>query len=174
MPGSTDVLDALEREARRVLPFWRRLTAPQLFVAGFLALVLLGTLLLLVLPGLYTGERLSFIDALFTATSAVCVTGLIVVDTATYFTTWGQGVVLGLIQVGGLGILSFTTVIILLLGGRMTLRGEAAVGAGQAVSQVDATDLLRGIFRYTFLIEGVGAALLWFGWIGDFGWLGAV
>lgn len=174
MPGSAEPLDPLERLAQRVPPFWRRVTASQLFLAGFLALILFGTVSLLVLPGLYTGDRLSFIDALFTATSAVCVTGLVVVDTATYFTGWGQAVILGLIQLGGLGILSFTTFIILLLGGRMTLRGEAVVAATEDVSRVDAVHLLRSIFGYTFLIEAVGASLLWFGWFDEFGSLGAV
>ena len=65
---------------------------PRLFVLSFLALVAAGTLGLKLLPGLYTGAGLTWLDALFTATSAVCVTGLIVVDTATYFTAAGPGV----------------------------------------------------------------------------------
>ncbi|NIQ58623.1 MAG: potassium transporter TrkH, partial [Gammaproteobacteria bacterium] len=74
------------------------------------------------IPGLYTGPGLSWLDALFTATSAVCVTGLIVVDTATYFTTVGQAYLLLLIQLGGLGIITFTTLIIVALGRRLSLR----------------------------------------------------
>ena len=94
---------------RRRKPFWRRLTAPQLFVGSFLLLIGLGTLGLKLLPGLYNGEPLGWLDALFTSTSAVCVTGLIVVDTATYFTTAGQAWILLLIQLGGLGIITFTS-----------------------------------------------------------------
>src|SRR5680860_13887 len=103
---------------------WRELSAPQLFVGSFLLLILLGTLGLKTLPGLYTGAELGWLDALFTATSAVCVTGLILVDTATYFTTAGQAFILLLIQLGGLGMLTLTTLIILALGRRLSLRQE--------------------------------------------------
>ncbi len=175
MPAPGDLLEALEREATRSLSFWRRLTAPQLLVGSFFVLVAFGTILLLVLPGLYTGERLSFVDALFTATSAVCVTGLIVVDTATYFTPFGQAVLLVLIQLGGLGILTFTTVVILWLGGRVTLRSEAVVGAGgEFLPQIETGQLLRAIFRYTFAIEAAGAAVLWIAWGADFGTVAAL
>ncbi|HEX7117496.1 MAG TPA: TrkH family potassium uptake protein [Longimicrobiales bacterium] len=175
MPAPGELLDALEREAARSLSLWRRLTGPQLLVGSFLVLVALGTLALLTLPGLYTGERLSFIDALFTATSAVCVTGLIVVDTATYFTTFGQAVVLGMIQLGGLGILTFTTVVILLLGGRITLRSQAVVGAGgEILPQIDARRLVWAILRYTLVIEASGAFVLWLAWGRDLGTLGAI
>ncbi|PSQ99852.1 MAG: potassium transporter TrkH, partial [Bacteroidetes bacterium QS_9_68_14] len=92
--------------------FWQMLTPAQLFVGSFLVLILLGTVGFKVLPGLHAGAELSWLDALFTATSAVCVTGLIVVDTAEFFTTWGQAYILVLIQLGGLGIISFTSVII--------------------------------------------------------------
>ena len=83
------------------------LNPAQFFILSFLSLVLVGALLLM-MPNATT-QPLSFIDALFTATSAVCVTGLIVVDTATYFTTFGQVIIMGLIQIGGLGILTFVT-----------------------------------------------------------------
>lgn len=163
-----------ERSALWGWGFWRSLTAPQLFVGSFLGLIAVGTAVLLLVPGLYTGEGLSFVDALFTATSAVCVTGLIVVDTATYFTPLGQGVILVLIQLGGLGILTFTTLIILLLGRRLTLRAEMAVGAPEAIPDIDASGLLRTVLRYTFVIEGIGAVLLWLAWTDRFGWIGAV
>ena len=70
-----------------------RMTPPRLLLGSFLGLIAFGTAGLLLLPGLYTGSRLGFVDALFTATSAVCVTGLIVVDTATYFTSWGLSLI---------------------------------------------------------------------------------
>lgn len=161
MPVPGEILEALEREAARSLSFWRRLTAPQLLVGSFLGLISFGTLLLLVLPGLYTGPPLHFIDALFTATSAVCVTGLIVVDTATYFTPWGQGVVLLLIQLGGLGILTLTTLVIMVVGGRPSIRSEAVVGVSDALPHINAGRLLRSIIIYTFVIEGVGAVVLY-------------
>jgi len=79
----------------------------QFFILSFLSVTLVGAALLM-MPNATT-EPISFVDALFTATSAVCVTGLIVVDTATRFTTFGQLIIIGLIQIGGLGILTFVT-----------------------------------------------------------------
>lgn len=83
------------------------LNPAQLFIISFLTIILTGTLLIMLPKATYSG--ISFIDALFTSASAVCVTGLIVVDTSTYFTTFGQSVILFLIQVGGLGILTFAS-----------------------------------------------------------------
>src|SRR5690606_5558548 len=175
MPGAADAFEALERETRRSLSLWRRLTAAQLFVGSFVALVLLGTALLLLLPGLYTGERISVIDAVFMATSAICVTGLAVVDTATFLTPAGQAVLLLLVQLGGLGILTFTTLIILVLGRRITLRGEALVSGAEAGPQhIEPAQLLRSIVRYTLLIEAAGALALWLAWIPELGAAGAV
>ncbi|MCS7034512.1 MAG: potassium transporter TrkH, partial [Phycisphaerae bacterium] len=106
-------------------------------------MVLGGTLGLKLLPGLYTGPELSWVNAFFTATSAVCVTGLVVVDTATYFTPLGQAYLLLLIQLGGLGMITFTTVIIVALGRRMSLRHEAlSLGGTDAAPQVDRRGLV--------------------------------
>jgi trk system potassium uptake protein TrkH len=174
VPVPDDVLEALEREAARTLSLWRRLTGPQLLAGSFLLLIALGTALLLVLPGLYTGERLSFVDALFMATSAVCVTGLAVVDVATYFTPWGQVVYLFLIQLGGIGILSITTVVILWLGGRITLRSEATLGTTAAGPVFETGRLFRAILRYAFGIEAIGALALWLAWSRDLGFADAV
>lgn len=155
---------------RRWEPMWRQLSPPQLFVGSFLVLVLLGTLGLKALPGLYTGEELSWLDALFTATSAACVTGLIVVDTATYFTTAGQAVVLLLIQLGGLGMLAFTSLIIVALGRRLSLRhGAFATDVLEVVPRVEPRHLIRDIVLFTFAIEAAGAALLYGLWRGELG-----
>jgi len=138
-------------------------------------LIVAGTVGFQVLPGLYAGPPLDWIDALFTATSAVCVTGLIVVDTATYFTTWGQAYVLLLIQLGGLGILSFTTLIIVVLGRRLSLRHEAlAGGAIGATGNVDARRLTGTVVRFTLGAELIGAVLLYLCWGPQLGWSGAV
>ena len=163
----------LVKQSRRE-SFWRRLSPPQLFVGSFLLLILLGTLGLKTLPGLYTGAPLSWLDALFTATSAVCVTGLIVVDTATYFTVWGQAFILLLIQLGGLGIITFTTVLIVALGRRLSLRQQAlAASAVEAAPHVDYRQLARDVVRFTFLIEAAGALLLYLGFLPELGWRGA-
>ncbi|MBI4519504.1 MAG: potassium transporter TrkH, partial [Gemmatimonadetes bacterium] len=152
-----------------------RLSATQLFVASFAGLIAVGTLGLLVLPGLYTGERLGFVDALFTATSAVCVTGLIVVDTATYFTPLGQAWIALLIQLGGLGILTLTTLLIRMLGGRARLHVEEAAGGGAAVLEhLEPRALLRAVVTLTLTVEAAGAALLWLLWRDDLGSAAAV
>ncbi len=154
---------------------WRRLSPPQLFVASFLSLVVLGAVGLRTLPGLYTGAPLGWVDALFTATSAVCVTGLVVVDTATYFTTAGQAFVLLLIQLGGLGMITFASVIILALGGRLSVRHESLSASGiEAAPHLRPENLIRDVLRFTLLIEGIGALALWLVWGPRLGWLEAI
>lgn len=163
----------VQRRRRRYL--WRDLSASQLFAGSFLLLIVIGTLGLKLLPGLYTGAELGWLNALFTATSAVCVTGLIVVDTATYFTTAGQAFLLLLIQLGGLGMLTFTTMIILAIGRRLSLRQESAITTSAAVApQVDRQGLTRDVVLFTFMIEAVGAAILYLLWIPRMGWTDAV
>ena len=99
----------------------KRLNPPQLIVVSFAAIILLGSLLL-AQPMAVSGQPLKFIDALFTSASAVCVTGLVVVDTGSRFTLVGQWIILTLIQLGGLGIMTFSVVFILLLGRHGTFR----------------------------------------------------
>jgi trk system potassium uptake protein TrkH len=145
------------------------LSAAQLFVLSFLGMIAIGTAGLLWLPGLYAGPGLGFVDALFTATSAVCVTGLIVVDTATYFTPAGQAWILMLLQAGGLGILTFGTFILALLGGRHLEMEEAAGGHAAFLRYVSLRGLLRTVMALTFTVEAIGAVALWIGWRGRFG-----
>jgi trk system potassium uptake protein TrkH len=162
--------DPAER-AREVVrrAFWSRLSGIQLFVLSFAGLIGAGTLGLLVLPGLYTGSRLGVIDAFFTATSAVCVTGLTVVDTATHFTRWGQAWLLLCIQAGGLGILTFATLIIHTLGRQGGLHMEAATSAGVAAKPGDARAMVQAVLALTLAIELAGAAGLWLTWRGPLG-----
>lgn len=143
---------------------WRRVKPVQLFVGSFALLILAGTLGLKLLPGLYTGEPLGWLDAAFTATSAVCVTGLIVVDTATYFTPAGHAFLLLLIQLGGLGMITFTTLIILTLGRRLSLRHEMLVGASHVAPHIDTKRLARDVLRFTLVLEAAGALLLFLFW----------
>ncbi len=150
---------------------WRNLTAPQLFVCSFAALILLGTLGLKTLPGLYTGAPLGWLDAAFTAASAVCVTGLIVADTATVFTPLGQGFVLVLIQLGGLGILTFATLIVLAIGGRLPAANELLSRSVSEFSpNLDYRRVTRDMVVFTFLFEMGGAILLYLCWGGRLGW----
>jgi trk system potassium uptake protein TrkH len=132
-----------------------------MLLGSFLGLISFGTFGLMTLPGLYTGPGLGWVDAVFTATSAVCVTGLIVVDTATYFTRWGQAFLLLLIQLGGLGILTFTTLLILALGRRLSLHQEAVTAAHRDVApDVDFRHLARNVVVFTLVFEAAGTVLL--------------
>ena len=150
------------------------LPAVQLLTLSFAGLIGVGTLGFLLLPGLYTGPRLSVIDALFTATSAVCVTGLVVVDTATFFTGWGQAWIALLIQLSGLGILTIATLIILALGRRPALAVGESVGQQVPRRFGSPRAVLRAVVVVTFVAEGAGAVVLWLSWGGEMGWAGAV
>ncbi|MGH7552214.1 MAG: TrkH family potassium uptake protein [Longimicrobiales bacterium] len=150
------------------------MSTSQLFVASFASLVAFGTLGLRGLPGLYTGDRLGWLDAFFTATSAVCVTGLTLVDTATAFTPLGQAFLLLLIQLGGLGMITFTTLIILALGGRPSLRQERTfVGAPEVAPNVNRDRLIREVLTFTLALEAFGALALYALWAPRLGWVHA-
>jgi len=154
---------------------WQGLTPPQMFVSSFVLLIALGTLGLKFLPGLYVDERLGWLDSIFTSTSAVCVTGLIVVDTATFFTPLGQAFLLLLIQLGGLGMLAFTSMIIMALGKRVSLRTESlTAGSRDAAPHIDGKRLALDIVRFTIALEAIGAVALYALWVPRFGWSGAM
>lgn len=174
MPPAGHRLNAWIGQTDRRRSLWRRLTPPQLFVASFAGLIALGTVGLKTIPGLYTGDPLGWIDALFTATSAVCVTGLVVADTSAFFTVPGQLFLLVLFQLGGLGMITFTTVIILALGRRLSLRHERLSSTSAEVApHVPMDRLTRDVLRFTFTIEAVGALLLYALWVPRMGWVDA-
>ena len=154
----------------RITALRRALTPERLLVLSFAGLILLGTVGFKALPGLYVGPELGWLDALFTATSAVCVTGLIVVDTATYFTVAGQAYVLLLIQLGGLGIVTFTTLAVIALGRRLSLHHEAVTATTANIApEVDYRHLVRGVVRFTLVFEAIGALVLFMLWLPRFG-----
>ena len=147
------------RRLRLVLP---ALAHPaQVVVVSFALVVALGTLLLL-LPVSRSGqERASVVDALFTATSAVCVTGLVTVDTPGYWSTFGHVVILGLIQVGGFGIMALATLLALVVSQRVGLRDRLnAAAESQALSLGGVRQVLYAVARTSLLFEAVGAVLL--------------
>ena len=148
----------------------KRLTPPQLVVVSFAAIILLGSLLL-AQPMAVNGEPLKFIDALFTSASAVCVTGLVVVDTGSRFTLAGQWIILTLIQLGGLGIMTFSVVFILLLGRKLAFREKILISDTFSHLPIDnVASLVKEIFVFTFAIEGVGALLLFCRWLPEYPW----
>ncbi len=153
----------------------RGLAQAEIFVLSFLALIVVGAVILRFVPGLYVNQGLNWTDSIFTSTSAVCVTGLIVVDTASYFTPMGQAVILSLIQLGGLGMLVLTSVIISALGGRPSLSTEnLAVGARHMLPQIAAKRLIVDVVRFTFFLEAMGALALYAIWAPQLGWSEAI
>jgi trk system potassium uptake protein len=131
----------------------------RLLLFTFLALCALGTFLLVLPVSTRTGT-IDLIDAAFTAVSAVCVTGLIVLDTPYDFTGAGQFFIVILIQLGGLGIMGIATVALYAMGRRLSLRQERLMSSITATEQSDLFQSLATILKFTFLVEGLGALLL--------------
>lgn len=129
--------------------------------AWFASLILVGASLL-TLPACQASPQrpVAFLDALFTATSAACVTGLVVRSTAHDFSLLGQIVILGLIQLGGIGILTVTTFLTLKFGGRESLRQKAVVAATLGGADFDLRWVLRNVFQFVLVVEGLGFAVL--------------
>lgn len=137
------------------------LNPAQLFLISFISIILFGTLLLS-LPSA-THEGISLLDALFTATSAVCVTGLIVVDTAADFTTFGQSIILLLIQLGGLGILTFVSYFSYFFKGQISYEKQIAMSAMNSNATIGKElTLLKHILVITLTIEVVSAVLIFY------------
>lgn len=132
-----------------------------LFVCSFLLIIIMGSLLLM-LPNASNGD-ISYVDALFTATSAVCVTGLIVVDTATFFTPLGQTIILFLIQIGGLGIMTFASYFSYFFKNRASFENQVYMGEMTNVDRLDDVfKTLKTIIIVTFTIELIGAIFIFF------------
>ncbi|WP_227766936.1 TrkH family potassium uptake protein [Zhaonella formicivorans] len=148
----------------------RKLSPPQILVLGFAGVILLGSILLSLPIASANGQPTPFLDALFTATSAVCVTGLVVVDTGIHWSFFGQIVILSLIQIGGLGFMTVATLFALLLGRKIGLRERLLLQeALNKVSVQGVVRLTRNVLLTTLIIEGVAAAILALRWIPQFG-----
>jgi trk system potassium uptake protein TrkH len=157
----------------------RSLTPPQLLILSFLGLIIVGTSLLSLPFAAADGQRLPFHSALFTATSAVCVTGLIVLDTPRELSPFGQAMVLLLIQSGGLGYMTLSTLIGVALGRRITLQERQTLSEGlNAFVPGEVVRFALAVFRVTVVFEALGAAILTAWWtsthgLGKAAWLGA-
>ncbi len=141
---------------------WQKLRKypTRILIGSFATIILVGGILL-TLPLSACGPRIKFIDALFTATSAVCVTGLTVCDTGTAYSTFGHVVILLLIQLGGLGITTLSTALLLLFGQRTSLSNRDVVeGSYLARPKGKLKTLLLQIFVWAFFIEAIGVLLL--------------
>jgi trk system potassium uptake protein TrkH len=151
----------------------RPFSPAQLLASSIGSLIAAGTALLM-LPWASQGPSLSFIDALFTATSAVCVTGLIVVDTPNVFSGFGQVVLLLLIQLGGLGYMAITTVVAVAIGRQLSIQERLTLSEALNVQTMEG--LVRFMFivlKLTLALEAIGAALLTARWAAELGFLRA-
>lgn len=139
--------------------------------ATFAALIAVGTVLLMLPVSSASGEATRFIDALFTATSAACVTGLVVLDTGTHWSPFGQAIILGLIQAGGFGFMTGSTLILFLLLGRRTgLRDRIVAQASSGATDLGSVGgLVRRVAVFTLLAEGIGAVVLTLAFLSSYG-----
>ncbi len=149
---------------------WIHVNPAQMLTLSFLGLIIAGTLLLMLPFATQDRHHLSFIDAVFEATSAVCVTGLVVVDTNTTFTVFGQIVLLFLIQAGGLGFMTISILIALFLGKNIGLKDRLLIQESlNQLSLQGMVRLVKFVAGFTFIVEAVGALILFIRWAKDFG-----
>ena len=148
----------------------RYLTSFQIIILGFAAVVLLGALLLMLPISTQSGVITPFNEALFTSTSAVCVTGLVVQDTGSYWSTFGQGVIIALIQIGGLGVVTIALAFTLLSGKKISLKQRSLMQEAIAAPKVGGIVRLTGfILKATLIIELLGALLMMPAFCQDYG-----
>ncbi|MDD6307558.1 MAG: potassium transporter TrkG [Clostridiales bacterium] len=139
----------------------RRISSFQIIIVGFLCVILTGSILLMLPFSARNGEAASFLDALFTATSATCVTGLVVHDTVTYWSAFGQAVILLLIQIGGMGVVTIAVSLATISGRKIGLMQRNTMKEAIAAPSVGGIVRLTGfILKATILIELVGAFLM--------------
>lgn len=146
------------------------LNPPRVLALGFLGLILFGSVLLNLPVASADGDSIGFLDALFTSASAVCVTGLIVVNTATYWSVFGKVVILFLIQIGGLGIMTMATMVALIMGKKISLKERLIIK--EQMNQETMSGMVKltlYVILLTFAIEAIGAIILSFRFVPEYG-----
>ncbi len=129
-------------------------------IFGFAGLIVIGGILLMLPISSAAGQATPPVNAFFTSTSAVCVTGLVVVDTGTYWSSFGQGVILALIQIGGFGFMTSATLLMLAFGRRIGLKERLLIGESLGLSRLGGlVRIIRNMAIFTVLAEGIGAAV---------------
>ena len=147
-----------------------KLKGVQILALGFIFVILVGALILTLPISTTSGERTNFLDALFTATSAVCVTGLIVVDTGTYWNMFGQTVIMILIEIGGLGFMSFTTLIAIILGKKITLRERLILQDAMNTFNIQGlVKMVKYVLVFTVTVQFFGTLLFSTQFIPEYG-----
>jgi trk system potassium uptake protein TrkH len=151
------------------LNIWQ-LTPPQILVLGFAVIIFIGAGLLMLPIASATGQSMSFIDALFTSVSATCVTGLVVVDTGSAFTTFGQIVIVSLIQIGGLGFMTMATLVAFVFRKKITLKERLVLQEALNQGSMEGiVRLIRKVIIYSLSIEAVAAVIFTIRFSFDFG-----
>ena len=152
------------------MPRRKKLSSFQIIICGFAGVILLGALLLMLPIASKSGRVTPFDETLFTSTSAVCVTGLVVQDTASYWSAFGQGVILALIQIGGLGVITVGAAFALLAGRKISLMQRGTMQEAVAAPKIGGIVRLTGfIIKGTFAVELLGALLMMPVFCRDFG-----
>ncbi|RKP56166.1 Trk family potassium uptake protein [Cohnella endophytica] len=147
---------------------WLNASPPRILLSGFALIILFGAELLRLPIASVSGSSMSFVDALFTATSATCVTGLVVLDTGTYFTTFGHWVILLLIQIGGIGFMTMATLFALILRRRISLKERLVLQESLNQGSIEGlVRLVRKVVFYALAVETVGALLYTFRFAAD-------
>ena len=153
----------------------KKINPTRVIVLCFVAIILMGTILLMLPVSSRSGEGTPVMDALFTATSATCVTGLVVHDTYSHWSAFGQVVLLVLIQTGGLGFMSIVSVFFFLLHRRIGLRERLLIMQSLNLNEIEGVvALIRRVLLGTLIFEGTGAVILSACFIPQFGWAGGI
>ncbi|NOU99768.1 TrkH family potassium uptake protein [Paenibacillus planticolens] len=151
------------------LSIWQ-MTPPQILVLGFAVIIFVGAGLLTLPFASATGKSIPFIDALFTATSATCVTGLVVVDTGSVYTMFGQIVIVSLIQLGGLGFMTMATLLAIMFRKKITLKERLVLQEAFNQGSIEGiVRLIRKVVIYSLSIEAIAAVIFTIRWSFDLG-----
>ncbi|MBD2862296.1 Ktr system potassium transporter B [Paenibacillus sp. IB182363] len=150
-------------------------TSSRVILLSFAIPILLGAILLALPVSSASGSNIGWLDALFTSTSAVCVTGLVVVDTGTAYSLFGQIVIMCLIQIGGLGFMTYSVLVAVVLGKKIGLKDRLLIQQStNALSTQGVVKLSLGIFAAAVVIEAFGAIILTIRWMGDMDFITAL
>lgn len=142
----------------------------QILTIGFIILILIGSIVLSLPISSVTGEYTNYLDSLFTSTSAVCVTGLVTLNTGAHWSVFGQVVIITLIQIGGLGFMSITAFVAMLLGKKITLKDRLYIQESMNAFEIQGiAKMVKYVVKFTFSVELIGAVLLSFKFIPEYG-----
>lgn len=151
----------------------KEFTTTRIIALGFLGTIVIGTVFLMMPVSAASGEMTNFMDSLFTATTSVCVTGLVTVPTYAHWSVFGQIVIALLAQIGGLGVITFTMLFLVALGKRIGLKQRLLIQDAYNLDTIQGmVILIKKILKGTLLVEGVGALLYMTVFVPEFGWIG--